>query len=175
MSDERAEVETGASRRAVFLGAGAVGATAFLAACGTEEPTGGATAPPATSGSSGPASPTPSAAGEDDDDNEDSGEDESAEAVLVSADEVEVGGGVILGEESVVVTQPAAGNFRGFSAVCTHQGCTVSSISNGIINCQCHGSQYSIEDGSVIQGAVPGQGPLPEVAINVDGDRITRA
>jgi len=172
MSDERAEVETGASRRAVFLGAGAVGASAFLAACGTEEPIAGATAPPATSGSSGPASPTPSAAGED---TEDTGDDESAEAVLVSTGEVEVGGGVILGEESVVVTQPAAGNFRGFSSVCTHQGCTVSSISDGIINCQCHGSQYSIEDGSVIQGAVPGQGPLPEVALSVDGDRITRA
>jgi Rieske Fe-S protein len=89
---------------------------------------------------------------------------------------VEVGGGIILGDQGVVLTQPSSGEFKGFSATCTHQGCTVSSISDGTINCPCHGSRFSIEDGSVVQAAsgltTDTQAPLPEVPINVDGDSI---
>jgi Rieske Fe-S protein len=165
MGDERVDLETGASRRALFLGAGAVGATAFLAACGTEETGGEPSSPPAGRG------PAPSGSDPGGDTDGDEGE---GEVVLVTTDEVEVGGGVIIPEASVVVTQPTSGSFRGFSAACTHMGCTVSSISDGLINCICHGSQYSIEDGSVVRAAISGQNPLPEVALNVDGDQITR-
>jgi Rieske Fe-S protein len=102
---------------------------------------------------------------------------ESSEgAVLASTSEVDVGGGVILADRGVVVTQPSDGEFKGFSATCTHQGCTVSSISDGTINCACHGSRFSIEDGSVVQAAsgltADSQAPLPEVPISVDGDSI---
>jgi Rieske Fe-S protein len=97
-------------------------------------------------------------------------------AVLASTSEVDVGGGVILADRGVVVTQPSDGEFKGFSATCTHQGCTVSSISDGTINCACHGSRFSIEDGSVVQAAsgltADSQAPLPEVPISVDGDSI---
>jgi Rieske Fe-S protein len=165
MGDERVEVETGASRRALFLGAGAVGAAAILAACGTE-PSGDPGQPPGADGGG----PDPGSTGPGED-----GGDSGADGVLVTTDEVEVGGGVILADASVVVTQPTEGTFKGFSAACTHLGCTVSSISDGTINCACHGSQYSIEDGSVVRGAVSGQNPLPAVELNVDGDEITRA
>ena len=57
---------------------------------------------------------------------------------------VPVGGGVILADEQVVITQPQEGVFQAFSAVCTHQGCVVSEVSDGTINCPCHGSRYSI-------------------------------
>ncbi len=101
---------------------------------------------------------------------------ESGGEVLTATSEVEVGGGVILGESGVVVTQPSSGEFKGFSSTCTHQGCTVSSVSDGTINCACHGSKFSIEDGSVVQaasGLTPdAQAPLPEVPISVDGDSI---
>lgn len=171
MSDERVEVETGASRRALFLGAGAVGATAVLAACGTEGSGGDPYSQPAPPATSGASTPSPSSS-PDSGTGEDPGEDVE---VLVATDEVEVGGGVILGQAGVVVTQPSEGDFKGFSAACTHQGCIVSSISDGIINCQCHGSQYSIEDGSVIRAAISGQNALPAVEIAVDGSNITRA
>ena len=41
---------------------------------------------------------------------------------------VPVGGGVILTKDEVVVTQPEAGTFKAFSAVCTHQGCLVGLV-----------------------------------------------
>jgi Rieske Fe-S protein len=48
-----------------------------------------------------------------------------------------------------VVTQPSKGKYKAFSKICTHQGCPVASVENGVIHCNCHGSEYSIKDGSV--------------------------
>ncbi|HKN95588.1 MAG TPA: Rieske (2Fe-2S) protein, partial [Pseudonocardiaceae bacterium] len=62
---------------------------------------------------------------------------------------IPVGGGVIFAQQDVVVTQPAAGTFKAFSATCTHLGCQVNAVANGLIQCPCHGSMYSIADGSV--------------------------
>lgn len=162
MSDERGELESGASRRAWLAGAGAIGATAVLAACGTDD-TGSPGTPPGAAGNSSEPGPEETGGG-------DSGGDSEA---LTSAEEVEVGSGVILASESVVVTQPTAGTFKGFSAACTHEGCTVASISDGIIRCACHGSQFSIEDGSVVNG--PATRPLPAVEVREDGGSIVRA
>jgi Rieske Fe-S protein len=162
MSSQPEETTAGVtSRRMLFAGAGAVGAGALLAACGDGNgiDPGGPYAPPRT----------------DDDGPTDDG---SGDA-LANVDDVEVGGGFINASERVVITQPAEGQFRGFSAICTHQGCTVSSVSGGTINCPCHGSRYSIEDGSVVQSAPEltqdTQAPLPEVEIMADGDTIVRA
>src|SRR5438445_330336 len=66
--------------------------------------------------------------------------------------DVPVGGGKVFADKQVVVTQPAQGTFAAFSAVCTHQGCTVDSVANGTINCPCHGSKFKIADGSVATG-----------------------
>ena len=72
--------------------------------------------------------------------------------------------------QEVVVTQPAAGTFKAFSAVCTHQGCTVSRVAAGTINCPCHGSKYDIRDGSVVNG--PASRPLEERQVTVSGTTI---
>jgi len=42
--------------------------------------------------------------------------------------------------------------------------------SNGTIDCPCHGSQFSIKDGSVVGGPAPS--PLAAQAIRVSGERI---
>ena len=91
-------------------------------------------------------------------------------AVLGKAADVPVGGGVVLPDQSVVVTQPTAGTFKAFSAVCTHQGCVLADVANGTINCPCHGSKFNIADGSVANG--PARTPLPSRSITVNGDRI---
>ena len=94
----------------------------------------------------------------------------SGSEVEVSAADVPVGGGTILEEELVVVTQPTEGEFKAFSAVCTHQGCPVQEIADGTINCQCHGSRFSIEDGSVVQG--PADAPLGTKKATLQGDTV---
>jgi Rieske Fe-S protein len=90
--------------------------------------------------------------------------------VLGSTSQVPVGGGKIFPAAAVVVTQPAAGSFRAFSSTCTHQGCTVSKVENGLIKCPCHGSQFSIADGSVHAGPAPR--PLPAKAVTVSGSNL---
>ncbi|WP_430791518.1 Rieske (2Fe-2S) protein [Actinoplanes sp. G11-F43] len=152
---------TASSRRVVLMGAGAIGATAALAACGTDaantNPNGtDFAAEPAPAGSDGPAG---------------GGSTGGGGTVLVAAADVEVGGGVILDE--LVVTQPAEGSFKAFSNVCTHQGCKVSEIKNGSIICKCHNSLFSIQDGAPTSG--PAKAPLAVTAIDVDGDNIVTA
>jgi Rieske Fe-S protein len=89
----------------------------------------------------------------------------------IKTSEIPVGGGKIFASDEIVVTQPTAGEFKAFSAVCTHQGCLVSKIASGRIDCSCHGSEYSIKDGSVEAGPAPK--PLPEKTVTVTGDTLT--
>ena len=90
---------------------------------------------------------------------------------MTTTQEVPVGSGRIFPEQQVVVTQPTEGEFRCFTAVCTHQGCIVSSVSYGSISCECHGSGFSIEDGSAVNP--PATQPLVERQIKIKGDTIT--
>lgn len=83
---------------------------------------------------------------------------------------VPVGGGTVYSAERVVVTQPAAGTFHAFSAICTHQGCVVDSVSDGAIHCPCHGSAFSISDGAVLHGPAPD--PLPTATVVVTGSDL---
>jgi len=89
---------------------------------------------------------------------------------LTRTGDIPEGGGKIFKDQKVVVTQPQRGEFKAFSAVCTHMGCIVSSVANGTIDCACHGSEFHIADGSVARG--PATKPLPEEKITVSGDSI---
>jgi nitrite reductase/ring-hydroxylating ferredoxin subunit len=92
---------------------------------------------------------------------------------LTTTSKVPVGGGTVLADQKIVVTQPKAGTFAAFTAVCTHLGCLVDSVSGGTINCPCHGSKFSITNGSVVNG--PATSPLAAVGIKVKGSKIVRA
>ena len=78
---------------------------------------------------------------------------------LARTSDIPVGGGEIFADQGVVVTQPTAGEFKAFGPICTHQGCPVTNVDGGTINCTCHNSRFSIEDGSVKAG--PATKPLP--------------
>jgi Rieske Fe-S protein len=133
------------SRRTVLGGAGAIGAgiaaTTALAGCGA---VGGQPA----------AAPT-----------------QTGPVTLGPTSDIPVGGGKIYPEQLVVVTQPAAGTFKCFSATCTHAGCLLHDVTGGTINCTCHGSQFSIVDGSVTRP--PAEQPLPAEQITIAGGQIT--
>jgi Rieske Fe-S protein len=92
---------------------------------------------------------------------------------LALTSDVPVGGGKVLADKKIVITQPRAGSFQAFTAVCTHQGCTVSSVSGGTVNCPCHGSKFSIANGSVVTGPAPSA--LAPVSIKVQGTSIVQA
>lgn len=94
-------------------------------------------------------------------------------AGIASTADVPVGGGLILADKDLVITQPAAGTFKGFSATCTHEGCTVADVTGGTINCTCHGSSYAVADGSVVDGPAPA--PLAARALTVTGTAISLA
>jgi Rieske Fe-S protein len=156
----------GVSRRLVLRTAAVAGVAAAgvgLAACGSSDSSsgdssaGGGSSQTADTGASTPADTGGGAAG----------------GIAQTADIPVKGGKVVdAGGKKIVVTQPAQGDFKAFSAICTHQGCTVNQVTNNVIMCPCHGSQYSAEDGSVKGGPAPKA--LAPVSVKVSGDSIVQ-
>jgi Rieske Fe-S protein len=134
-----------ATRRTVLL---TTGAAALAAGCSEYDDNGGSSDPPPSANAS---------AGQE----------------LTKTTDIPVGGGTIFKKEKVVVTQPTQGDFKAFSAVCTHQGCIVATVADGTINCACHKSSFAITDGAVTHG--PATKPLPAEQITVQGDSIKLA
>jgi Rieske Fe-S protein len=91
-------------------------------------------------------------------------------STIATTAEVPVKGGFVNSSAKVVVTQPSAGEYKAFSAVCTHAGCTVNAPSNNVIQCPCHFSQYDAATGEVIQG--PATQALTPKNIKVSGSNI---
>ncbi len=140
------------TRRAVLGGVAAVGAGAVLAACGSDEPTdSGGGGDSSSGGDSG-------------------GGDAPASGEIGTTADVPVGGGTVFQKEKVVVTQPTEGDFKAFTAVCTHQGCTVGSVKGDTIQCNCHGSQSNAADGKVKKG--PASKALAPKNITVEGNKL---
>ncbi|MGH3253335.1 MAG: Rieske (2Fe-2S) protein [Trebonia sp.] len=179
MTDESLQDQC-ATRRCVLLGAGVLGMAGVLTACSTaavpydandagQAPGTTPTTPSATgngmaSGMAGQPSSAASAT---------SGSAKSGAptgTVLGMAADVPVGGGMVYTAAKVVVTQPVKGEFKAFSAVCTHVGCVCNQVAAGTINCPCHGSKFKITDGSVVAGPAPA--PLPAKAITVTDGKV---
>jgi len=162
-----ADGETGgaATRRALLRTAGAGAAVATVAvtaaACGSSS--NGTVGNPASA----------NAAGGGASDSAGAGSGSGSGTVLAKTSQIPVDGGMVISSAQIVVTQPSAGVFKAFTAVCTHQGCTVSNVSDNQIQCPCHGSVFSAKDGSVIQG--PASAPLAAKTITVANGQITAA
>lgn len=153
---------TSINRRRALSGSAAVAVgVPLLAACGDDS---GSTATDA--GSTGSPSDDPSSSSED----PGSG---GGGTALASTSDVPVGGCFVVAASKIVLTQPTKGDFKAFTAVCTHQGCIVESSTEGDIPCPCHGSKFSLDDGSPQSG--PASSALAAVEISVDGDSITQA
>jgi Rieske Fe-S protein len=90
--------------------------------------------------------------------------------VLGAASEIPVGGGKIYTAAKVVVTQPAHGQYKAFSAVCTHVGCIMSEVADGTIDCPCHGGQFKVTNGAVVAGPPPS--PLPARQVKVVNGQV---
>ena len=147
------EFQPACPRRAALAGIGLAGLAVAVTACGGSG-SGASASGMASSGSS------PAGGG-------------GMDTALGATSEVPVGGGKIFTSAKVVVTQPSAGEYKAFSAVCTHAQCIVDQVANGTIDCPCHGSRFSAKDGSVITG--PATSPLPSQKISVSSGKISLA
>lgn len=143
------------TRRAVVAGTGMLAAAAALAGCSNYGGDAGGQGGGGATAAGNPAGQGPATA---------------SGGVLVSKSDVPVGGGQILADEKIVVTQATPGQFAAFSAVCPHQGCTVNEIAGGTINCPCHQSKFAVADGQRVSG--PAKGGLGERQYVEEGDQI---
>lgn len=142
-------------RRNVIMGAGVVAGAGALAACSSPpvpSPEAPRTSSPAVSPSANGGDATPGPGG-------------------TPVSEIPVGGGRIFPDQQVVVTQPAAGEFKAFSTTCTHQGCAVTAIEDGHIICPCHRSQFDLTSGAPTPDSQAKQ-PLAAMTVHVEGDRF---
>ncbi|MFC8781780.1 Rieske (2Fe-2S) protein [Streptomyces nigra] len=148
MTSESVQPKPGPSRRTVVAAVGAAGLAVALTACGSEdEASGSSTEQGAAAGGGG--------------------------AALAKTADIPEGGAKVFDAEKVVVSQPAAGDFKAFSTICTHQNCPMTDLKEDTLSCACHGSQFSVLDGSVKKG--PATQPLPAKKIDVAGGSITLA
>ncbi|MGV9314813.1 Rieske (2Fe-2S) protein [Streptomyces sp. NPDC003691] len=156
MSGSQQEPRT-VCRRTVVAAVGGAGLAVALTACGSDDgPSGGGDrSAGGTGGTTGGAPEGGSPGGK----------------VLAKAADIPEGGGKVVGD--VVITQPVKGEFKAFSAKCTHQGCAVRGVENNVIVCPCHNSLFDASDGSVKGGPAPR--PLAPAAVRQEGDSIVLA
>lgn len=168
MTSESLQPAPGPARRTVVAAVGASGLAVALTACGNSDD--------ATSTGSSPHNDSTAtkggmpSGGAQSSSSPDAG---SGGTVLAKTSEIPEGGGKVFADQGVVVTQPTAGSFKAFSSKCTHQGCAVKDIADGVIICPCHMSEFSATDGSVKKG--PANQPLPTAKITVSGGEIKLA
>ncbi|MEU6251986.1 Rieske (2Fe-2S) protein [Streptomyces sp. NPDC047043] len=165
MTSESLQPTGAPARRTVVTAVGAAGLAVALTACGSSDDS--------SSGSSSDTQAGADASGGDSGASSSASSGSGGGTALAKTADIPEGGGKIFKDQGVVVTQPKAGTYKAFSSKCTHQGCAVSEISNGVIVCPCHKSEFSVEDGSVKKG--PATQALPAEQITVSGDSITLA
>ncbi|MFF1419620.1 Rieske (2Fe-2S) protein [Streptomyces sp. NPDC058280] len=131
-----------APRRTVLKGAALAGAAGLgLAACSTDSKLGHAEEPT-------PTSPVD----------------------LGAADEIPVGGAKLYREQRLVVSCPAEGQYKAFSAQCTHAGCLLEKLEGTVGDCPCHGSRFDVTTGKALKG--PATVPLSEVPVRAEGGKL---
>ena len=173
LGDEQTDQETSApTRRTVLRTAGLIAVAgagaAALASCSADAQSGSPSTAPAAETTSPAASPSPSVDATSP--KPSASKAKAPDGPSVATSKVPVGGGVILEDADYVVTQPSKGKYKAFSKICTHQGCPVAAVRDGVIHCDCHGSEYSIKDGSVTNPPAPK--PLAETKTAVFEDKV---
>jgi Rieske Fe-S protein len=178
------------TRRGVLLGVGLAGLGGILAGCSTAavpydaneagippngpapgaRPSSGAMTSPAAPGSGAMSSRPAPRGGQTSRPARKKAKPRPKGTVLGATSDIPIGGGAIYTAAKVVVTQPASGQYKAFSAVCTHVGCLVNKVTSGTIDCPCHGSEFKITNGAVAAGPAPS--PLPARPIKIVGDQV---
>ncbi|WOT38280.1 Rieske (2Fe-2S) protein [Streptomyces coeruleorubidus] len=160
MTSESVQPKSGPSRRTLVAAVGAAGLTVALTACGSEDEPSDPSTEQGAGGATNEGGGSSTGAG-------------AGGAALAKTADIPEGSGKIFKDEKVVVSQPTAGDYKAFSTICTHRDCPMVDLKDDTISCTCHGSQFSVLDGSVKKG--PAVEPLAAKQIRVEGDSITLA
>jgi nitrite reductase/ring-hydroxylating ferredoxin subunit len=140
-------------RRGVIRAACGGCAALALSACGgssSPKASGGTTAPSSAAGGSSPAATT----------------------AIAKLTDIAVGSSISAksGGRPLLVARPTETTVVAFSAICTHQGCTVEAAGKTFA-CPCHGSKYDAFTGAVLNGPAPA--PLHPFAVAIkDGEVV---
>jgi Rieske Fe-S protein len=95
-----------------------------------------------------------------------------ADTVAARADELKPNSAKIFrfGAQPAILVRMADGQYRAFSAVCTHLNCTIQFRDREHdLWCACHNGVYD-QQGQVVSGPPPR--PLPQYAVHIRGQEI---
>jgi Rieske Fe-S protein len=96
-------------------------------------------------------------------------------AVIVKLADIPVGSSISARAPSgpkIVLARPSATSVVAFSAICTHQQCTVAADGKRY-TCPCHGSTYDAFTGKNTGGPAPA--PLHPFAVKISGTDVVEA
>jgi Rieske Fe-S protein len=161
-------------RLGTALGVGAAGAS--LAACGGDASSGGGSGGGNSGGgNSGGGNSGGGNSGGGSSDKDSKAASSPNEATIAAESDVAPGSAVTFKDAGspAVLVHLENGDFVAYSAVCTHQGCTVA-YKNSQLACPCHGSVFDPAKGAeVIAGPAPS--PLPEIPVKIEGGDVLKA
>jgi len=92
--------------------------------------------------------------------------------VLASLDEIPDGAALVVSDQQIVLVR-SGDEVRAFSAQCTHQGCLLSGVRDGLLVCPCHGSSFDPATGDVVSG--PARSALAPVSVAVSDGSVVRS
>jgi nitrite reductase/ring-hydroxylating ferredoxin subunit/uncharacterized membrane protein len=81
--------------------------------------------------------------------------------------------GAIAGDTPIVLVRKH-GRVRALHDRCSHRACSLAgtgTVGSGWIECGCHGSRFSLDDGTVVRG--PATAAQPAFEVREEGDRIS--
>jgi cytochrome b6-f complex iron-sulfur subunit len=90
---------------------------------------------------------------------------------IAKLSDVPVGGSIsaTLDGQPIILAQPSTGKVVAFTAICTHQGCTVNP-DGAVLRCPCHASTFDAFTGQNTGG--PARSPLAAIAVTVSGGAV---
>ena len=73
---------------------------------------------------------------------------------------------------TTIAVANVAGTFHAFDDTCTHRQCSLAEgdLEQSTVTCPCHGSEFDVASGEVLEG--PAREPVETYEVRVEGDNL---